>query len=206
LHTQFQQKRIIEAKKFYLDQEQQTSTIVEKLKKDYERHFQSILKLYERGSGPLIKEYVEFHKLHKDTVPLLGQTNLRDDLEKLDELLYAFLINKRKLATLMGISITVSSNITWNSPSTLQQIRYLSIIIDDLIFLLYESPNSFKKDISFNVISTEKEKRFEISTLLVLDEKQNKHSKLVDALIQFKHNDAQVEFELNPIRLSICYA
>lgn len=76
LHTQFQVKHIIEAKKFYLDQEEQTAIIVEKLKTDYEDHFHAILKLCERESSTLlIKEYLENNRLIRKK-PLLGLLSL----------------------------------------------------------------------------------------------------------------------------------
>ncbi|WP_100405819.1 hypothetical protein [Bacillus solitudinis] len=203
LHTQFQQKRLIEAKKFYLDQEQQTAAIVEKLNADYTRHFLAINKLYERGSYPLIKEYIDLHTLSRSKPSFPGTSNLHANVTILDDLLYAFIINKRKLASLMGITIDVTAEITNKTPSTLQQIRYLSTIFDDLIFTLSQAPDTVDKHICFHVQVTDYKIIFDISSSLKLDERHNTHSKLFDALLQFRNNNAVVDIQLKPVKLLI---
>ncbi|MBE3571328.1 MAG: hypothetical protein IMW92_14910, partial [Bacillales bacterium] len=153
LHTQFQAKHIIEAKKFYLDQEEQTALIVEKLKTDYEDHFHAILKLCERESSTLlIKEYLENNRLiRKKTASWLVESDFRSGLENLDELLYAFLVNKRKLAELLEVAVVATAEIHGNAAATLKQVRFLSMIMDDFILTLYQSPSSVEKKIYFHV-------------------------------------------------------
>mgnify|MGYP001161939212 CR=1 FL=1 len=204
LHTQFQVKHIIEAKKFYLDQEEQTAIIVEKLKTDYEDHFHAILKLCERESSTLlIKEYLENNRLlRKKAASWLVESDFRAGLENLDELLYAFLVNKRKLAELLEVAIVATAEIQGNVAATLRQVRYLSMIMDDLILALYQSPSSVEKKIYFHVHIGTQDITYLISSQLVLDRLQT-NLKLFDALQHFKQDQAEVETELKPVRLSI---
>jgi hypothetical protein len=204
LHTQFQVKHIIEAKKFYLDQEEQTAIIVEKLKTDYEDHFHAILKLCERESSTLlIKEYLENNRLiRKKAASWLVESDFRSGLENLDELLYAFLVNKRKLAELLEVDIVATAEIHGNVAPTLRQVRYLSMIMDDFILILHQSPSSVEKKIYFHVEIGSHDITYSISSQLVLDRPQT-NLKLFDALQHFKQDQAEVETELKPVRLSI---
>ncbi|WP_025027087.1 hypothetical protein [Caldalkalibacillus mannanilyticus] len=203
LHTQFQMKRLIEAKKFYLDQEEQVATIVENLKKNYQGHFQAIIKLNERESSSLSKEYVEKHHLHQGICPSLLQSNLRTGLEGLDELLYSFLINKRKLGRLLGVTINVTSDIQCEIHTTLQHVRNLSLIIDDLILIYYQAPAYSTKTIHFHVEAKPHETLYVISGDIEIEEKKHPNLKLFDALFQFKQHDSIVDSELKPVRISI---
>jgi len=204
LHTQFQRKHLIDAKKFYLDQEQQVASIVGKLQKDYESHFQAILKLCNRGSLQLTKEYVEKHKLHKEiSTKKNHQQNPLELHDEMDELLYAFLINKRNLASLLGVSLQVTTQIERYVPTTLLQVRYLSMIMDDLIFLLYQASADINKSIKISYSTNQKESVLEISTELYIDEKKNSDLKLFDALVQFKQLNAQICSNLKPLQLKI---
>lgn len=203
IHTQIQQKRLIEAKKYYLDQEEQVATIVENLKKNYQGHFQAIIKLNERESSSLSKEYVEKHHLHQGICPSLLQSNLRTGLEGLDELLYSFLINKRKLGRLLGVTINVTSDIQCEIHTTLQHVRNLSLIIDDLIMIYYQAPAYSTKTIHFHVEAKPHETLYVISGDIEIEEKKHPNLKLFDALFQFKQHDSIVDSELKPVRLSI---
>ncbi len=203
LHTQFQMKHLIEAKKFYLDQEQQVATIVEKLNKNNESHFKAILKLSERNSHPLIKDYIEKYTLHKSTPSWMPLENVSFELRQVDELTYAFLINKRKLARLFNVKLTVSSDIHFNTAVTLRHIRYLSMIIDDLIFTQYLSNHTTDKWIHFSLHTTESEMRFDISSNLEFHEQLNTNLNLFDALLTFKQDNAVIQSDLKPFKCSI---
>ncbi|MEK3889895.1 hypothetical protein [Bacillus sp. FSL K6-3431] len=201
LHTQFQRKRIVEARKFFLDQDQQASLLMEKLKKDESTHFQVIVKLAERQAPQLIKEYIKANQL--DEGP--AQINVQADLTpSIDELLYAFLINKRKLASLFGISIQVSKQIEYDAPTALQQIRCLSIIIDDLIYMLYESSVTVDKTIYFHIEAMNNEGiSYTISCSLYIKEQTHTNLQLFDALVQFKQLGAVIQSEWQPVHLTI---
>lgn len=203
LHLQFQNKRIIEAKKFYLDQEQQISTFVDRVIKNYAGHFQAILKIGEKDSSQLIKEYVQKHQLYKSPSPWVMDPSLRLQIEQVDELLYAFLINKQKLASLLGITIVVSAELNRRNPTTLQQIRSLSVIMDDLIFSLFQNSSSEEKKICFHICLTEDEIQFSISSNLNIDEKQRTSLKLFDAFLQFEKSNAIVQSKFSPFELLI---
>lgn len=203
LHTHFQKKYVIEAKKFYLDQEQQVALIVEKLNNNYESHYKSILKLSERNSHHLLKEYIEKHTLHKKNTSLLKQENIKAELKQVDELTYAFLINKRKLARLFSVKLTVSSTIYFDVAATLRQIRYLSMIIDDLIFTHYLTNVKTDKWIHFNITTTENEIRFDISSNLEIIDELHTNLNLFDALLKFKQDNAIIQADLKPFTCSI---
>ncbi|MBS4206996.1 hypothetical protein [Bacillus sp. FJAT-50079] len=199
LHIQFQKKRIIEAKQFFLNQEQQMTALVEKLMADDIKHFKVIEKLSERQMPQLITDYIKTNQLDKSP----EQLNLHSDLSLVqDELLYAFLINKRKLASVFSVFIQVSGEM--NAPTTVQQIRYLSVVIDDLIYLLHESPQTADKTISFHVETEESGTiNFTISSSLHIDEKMHTSLKLFDAILQFKRLGAVIQSELRPVKVSI---
>lgn len=203
LHTQFQMKHLIEAQKFYLDQEQQVATIVEKLNKNYASHYKAILKLSERNSHQLIKEYIEEHKLHKSPSSWLIHENVRTELSQVDELTYAFLVNKRKLARLFDVKLTVSSEINFDVSVTLRQIRYLSMIIDDLIFTQYLTSGNNNKWIHFHLQTSEDEMRFEISSNLEFNDQLNSSLNLFDALLKYKQDNAVVQSDLKPFTCTI---
>ncbi|MCD8502416.1 MAG: hypothetical protein LRY71_13090 [Bacillaceae bacterium] len=120
-----------------------------------------------------------------------------------DELLYAFIVNKQKLASLLGISILVSSDIKTKKQTNLHKIRSLSMILDDLIFGLYQKSNINEKKIYFHVQITSKETQFDISSPFVINEHDSTNLKLFDALIQFEKNSADVIVKLNPVQLLI---
>ncbi|MFK4998886.1 hypothetical protein ACI2OX_21110 [Bacillus sp. N9] len=147
----------------------------------------------------LIEEYIETNQLDKGSLKL----DLHSDLSVLqDDLLYAFLTTKRKLANLLCIPIQVSGET--NVPTTLQQIRYLSVIFDDLIYMLHESPQTVDRIIQFHVETMSNEFiAFTISSPLHIDEKLHTSLKLFDAILQFKQLGAVVEIELQPVKVSI---
>lgn len=203
LHTKFQTKRLIETKKFYLDQEQHIGMIVANLKKDYESHFQAISKLSEKENPQLVKEYIQKYQLSMKEPMWKPQTNLRSDLEQVDELVYTFLINKRKLANLLGVTINVTTNITADVPVTLRQIRNLSMAMDDLIFTLYKTPANIDKTIDFEVRTVGTEIQFLINSNINLDDPENSNLTLLDAILQFKKDNAVVHSNLKPVQLSI---
>lgn len=203
LHHQFQAKRLIEAKKFYLDQEQQVATIVDIMKETYGNHFQAIFKLAEHQTPELINKYVETNQLRNTKFIQQGKSTLRADLINLDELLFAFLVNKRKLAQLLGVTIKVSSKCKREITTTLQQIRYLSSIIDEIILILYQKPAGVDKTMKFEIESTDEELLFKISCPLFLSEKENDTFKLFDGLMQFKKLNATIHSELKPLLLLI---
>ncbi|MDQ0340090.1 hypothetical protein J2S00_002885 [Caldalkalibacillus uzonensis] len=202
LHTQFQRKRLLEAKKFYLDQEQQVATIVEKLKKDYIGHFQALLKLCERNSAQLIKDYVEKRRLHIDS-SFLSKGSFLANVESVDELLYAFLVNKRKLADLLGITLIVTADSQCDVPVSFKQIRYLSTIIDELLFLHYQASNDKEKELHFQIQKLEEGIRFQIVSDLIVSEEQSASLKLFDVMFQFEKDNATVQSVLSPVQLSI---
>ncbi|WP_088104523.1 hypothetical protein [Halalkalibacter urbisdiaboli] len=202
LHTQFQMKSLIEAKQFYLDQEQQTTMILEHVKKNYARHFHAIMKLSERQSLPLITDYIDFHKLNANPNTFSSPMPIPSTIKENDELLYAFLINKRKVAGLVGVTIHVSATFDFSVPTSLQQIRLLSMIFDDIFLLLYQAPLTERKELFFEVYKSDSEIRFDISSNFTISGEQTS-LKLFDALLKFKQQDALVYSELNPLKLTI---
>ncbi|MBU8908750.1 hypothetical protein [Desertibacillus haloalkaliphilus] len=205
IHSQFQQKRITEAKKFYLDQEQQTATIVKKLSEDYQGHFKAISKLCESDSSHLIKKYLDENQLYHNPAPPPGllETNHRSGLGQLDEMLYALLINKRKLAAFLNVSIDVTTDIKDEVQITLEQVRNLSIILDDLILVLYQSPEDREKRIDFHIEINNQGILYEISSPIHIREEQSAEMQLYDALLRFKKGDGTVHTELKPVHIRI---
>lgn len=201
LHIQFQKRRIMEAKKFFIDQEDQVSSLLGKFKEDDQKHFQAIVKLTEHQAPHLIQEYIIKNQLDREPEPI----NLHAGLPLLqDELLYAFLINKRKAAGLFGISIEVSEQMKENIPVTLQQIRYISAIFDDLIYLLYKAPATVEKTIHFHIEVMDSEFiSFTISSALNIDRQLHTSLNLFDALLQFEQLGSITHTELQPVKLTV---
>ncbi|MBP3040542.1 hypothetical protein J9303_13710 [Bacillaceae bacterium Marseille-Q3522] len=203
LHSSFQKRRLMEAKKYYLDQEQQASIIVEKIKEENARHFLAIYKLAEKGSTEPIIDYIQKHRLHKSPPVWPAEINLHDEAGNFDELLYAFLVNKRNFARLLNISIEISSEVEAAIPVTLKQIRYLSMVIDEIIFLLQQSTGFDKKQIEFHVRTTEDGISFMIKSDLSVHPSQLANSKLLDVLILLKQDHALVDSHFEPFLLKI---
>ncbi|MGO4890613.1 hypothetical protein ACJ2A9_22995 [Anaerobacillus sp. MEB173] len=203
LHSQFQVKRLIEAKKFYLDQDQQVATIVKKLSDDYKLHFKAIAKLCESNTTHLIKKYVDENQLEKRASTGGLDTGLRSGIDRLDEMLYALIINKRKLASLLNVSIEVNTEVKDDVRTTLLEVRNLSIILDDLILMLYRLPESQEKSIYFNIKITKQEIIYEISSPFDIREDQSAELQLFDALLRFKKNHVIVQSKLNPVHIRI---
>ncbi|MCM3716158.1 hypothetical protein M3202_19115 [Alkalihalobacillus oceani] len=200
LHNQFQKKRLIEAKKFYFDQEEQVSVYIENIQKDLRSSYKVMQKLFENNSYELSKEYFNQHILPKSKKH--QNLEIETAIRKKDELLYVFLINKRKLANLLGVSISTTIDLTDHVPITLPHIQFLSNIIDDLLFALYETTHYQDKQIHFKLTSTKNHVIYEIASNLDFD-KSNSHSKIYDAIIGFKKNKAVIESTFNPLMLSI---
>ncbi|WP_141432627.1 hypothetical protein [Bacillus sp. 03113] len=201
LHSQLQMKEVIEAKKYYLDQEQQVATVVEKLKEEYGIHFKAILRLCNVDSIELCREYVEKHQLNSSKI-MTSNDNLKN-LDQIDELLYAVLLNKRKLSNLLGVKISISSQMEIAVTTTLWQNRYISSILDDIIFSLYHHPRMEEKVINVLIQAEENEIAFHITSNLRLSENEYSNLKILDFLLKFKENKAIVQADFEPVRLSI---
>ncbi|MGJ9383451.1 hypothetical protein [Salipaludibacillus sp. CF4.18] len=203
LYTQFQTKRLMEAKKIFLDQDQQASTIIEKLVREKEVRNNAILKLTEKDNSiQSIKAFIEKGQNYTASPAWTTKNDLRKGLEGLDELLYALLINKRRLARLFGIIIFVSADIkSDNSRITLRQIKYLNIIMDELLFVLYQSAPSVNKKIAFHIGISEQKMEFLITC--DVDAQTSPNLKIIDAITLFKQDNAKIDYELNPVKLSI---
>lgn len=200
LHHQFQKKRLVEAKKFYFDQEEQVSVYIENIQKDLLSSYKVMQKLYENNSFELSKEYFEQHLLPKSK----RHKNFAIDpkVRSKDEILYAFLINKRKLANLLGVSISTSIDLKYHIPVTLQHIQFLSNIVDDLLFSLYESTHYDEKHIHLNIHSSQDQIVYNITSNLIF-ENNKKQGKIYDAITGFKKSKAIIESTFNPVKLSI---
>ncbi|WP_157800985.1 hypothetical protein [Bacillus solitudinis] len=73
------------------------------------------------------------------------------DIKILDDLFYALLTNKQKFAQLLGVTMHISMNVTANNKSiTLKKVQHLSILMDELILLLFDSKMEQSKEISFH--------------------------------------------------------
>lgn len=200
-HSQLQKEQLLLAKKYYLDQEQQVATFVEKLKQNYVMHFRTIDKLNNAGSSDVIADYIDTHELQQMNV-LWKSKNLRKGIEGLDPLLYSFLVNKRKLADLLGVELNVNSYIHAKEFSSLGQIRNISLIIDDLMLTLYEIKRHEKKLISIDLDISDKKFIYKIEANLTIDS-NNMELGLFDALIKLRQNRATVDMELNPVSILV---
>lgn len=202
LHSQFQAKRLVEEKKFYLDQEQQSALFIEKILNDYKGYFRAIVKLCEKDSPELIKRFVEKHYLSKGSShSVIHSSHIK--LAQVDELLYAFLINKQKIASLLGVSFIVTPDVNSKTSLSLRQVQLLSLIIDDLIFRQYQAASIEDKHINLTIRLTNDELNCDISSNLVIGEDENTNLKLLDALIQFERSNAVVNLNLKPIKIEI---
>ncbi|WP_445488832.1 hypothetical protein [Niallia sp. 03133] len=201
LHSKLQMKQILNAKKFYLDQEQQVATFVEKLKQEYVMHFRAIEKLNRSGSSSIITEYIDTHQLQQINTNW-KKIDFREGMEGLDPLLFSFLINKRKLADLLGVEIVIKTQITSKEFTSLSQIRNLSLIIDDLIISLFQSAANEQKVIMVQLEITDKKFEYSISANLSIDP-SNTELGLFDAIIMLKQNKATVNIVLNPVSITI---
>jgi len=200
-YSQLQKEQLLLAKKYYLDQEQQVATFVEKLKQNYVMHFRTIDKLNNAGSSDVIADYIDTHELQQMNV-LWKSKNLRKGIEGLDPLLYSFLVNKRKLADLLGVELNVNSYIHAEEFSSLGQIRNISLIIDDLMLTLYEIKRHEKKLISIDLDISDKKFIYKIEANLTIDS-NNMELGLFDALIKLRQNRATVDMELNPVSILV---
>ncbi|MFS0615897.1 hypothetical protein [Lederbergia ruris] len=202
LHIQFQKQQILEAKQLFLDQEQQIIDRVENLKEESIQHFQAILKLTERQAYDLIPDYIEANHLDKAPSKLsFVDQNLPPQL---DELLYIFLINKRKLGQLFGVSIEVSGEVHQEVSISLQQIVCISRVMDDFIYMLFQASEEQDKTIHFHIDMREEESiAFTITSPFHIEEKVDESISYYDALIQLKHLGAVIQSDFQPINLSI---
>jgi len=200
-HSQLQKEQLLLAKKYYLDQEQQVAAFVEKLEQDYAMHFRTIDKLNNAGSSEIIKEYIKIHELQKMNV-LWKSKNLRKGIEGLDPLLYSFLVNKRKLADLLGVELNVNSCISSEGFASLGQIRNLSLIIDDLLLTLYGVKRNEKKIISIELDISDKKLVYKIEANLTIDPNKMELG-LFDALIKLRQDKATVDIELHPVNILV---
>ncbi|BAB07195.1 hypothetical protein P4475_07535 [Halalkalibacterium halodurans] len=202
LHSIFQAKRMMEAKKFYLDQEQQLSSIVETIQNEYSIHSNAILKLCEKESAPLIREYVE----KKVAIKKLPSFSVKDESYHLfkseDEVMYAFLINKKKLSRLLGVEFKVSATLEHVRPTSLWQIRYLSRILDEVFVALYRTGMS-DLFVRLQINMTDSTLEYRISSNLELSEQDVTTLKIVDDLMYFQQNNAKVDSQIRPLECSI---
>lgn len=209
LYTQFQTKRLIEAKKFYLDQDQQFISMVEKIKEDSQNHFKALLKLSDKGATELIRSYIEKEKLTTEFTPNMLSTNgFSHSGEPLDELMYAFLINKRKLARVFDIQMVISSDVASDIPITFQQIKNLNKMINYLIFSLYQWNNGVEKTIDFGVITRTNRIEFHIASPLQINGQKGTDLHLINSLNEFNKDNMSISSKLNPfnIVITITYA
>ncbi|GIN70599.1 hypothetical protein J14TS2_10740 [Bacillus sp. J14TS2] len=202
LHIQFQKKQILEAKKLFLDQEQQIIDQVGYLRVEECRHFQAIAKLASRQAHEFIPDYITTNQLDKMPPEISTNSGLTSQL---DELLFVFLTNKRKLGQLFGVSIkvSVSGNIHHNVSISLQQIVCISKFMDDCIFMLFRSSEEANKIIYFHVDLNEESIIFTISSPFYIKEKVHGNLKSYDAILQLKQLGASIQSEFQPIHLSI---
>lgn len=204
LHTKIQQIRIIESKKFLFDQEQQIANLLEKVQADYENHFKAIVKLYERNSSHLINDYINNHQLTKKQKGKSLNTSSFSHLANKDEVLYAFLVNKQKLAKLLGVHIDVSKESNITKLLTLQHIRYLHMFFDDLIMLLYKTATKEEKVIHFKITANMEHFTIHISSPFEFNEKVISNSKIFDALLQLKNQNATIKTcDFAPLKITI---
>ncbi|MCJ7842447.1 hypothetical protein MUB24_16385 [Lederbergia sp. NSJ-179] len=201
LHILLQKQQILEAKKLFLDQEQQMIDRIENLKEEERQHFQSIVKLANRQACELITDYIGSNDLDKAPSNLALEQGL---CSQLDELFYVLLINKRKLAHLFDVTIKVSGEIQYEVPISLQQIVCISKIIDNFIFVLSQASEVQDKIIHFHIDSSEEAVvSFTISSPLRIEEKVHENLKSYDALLELKHLGAVIHSNFQPINLSI---
>ncbi|PKG21726.1 hypothetical protein [Niallia nealsonii] len=200
-HSQLQKEQLLFAKKYYLDQEQQVAAFVEKLKQNYVMHFRTIEKLNHAGSSDIIADYIDTHELQQMNM-IWKNKNLRKGIEALDPLLYSFLVNKRKLADLLGVEMNVNSHISSEEFASLGQIRNISLIIDDLMLTLYDMKQNEKKLISIELDISDTKFIYKIEANLTIDP-NNMELGLFDALIKLRQNRATVDMELDPVNILV---
>lgn len=204
LHMKFQNVRIIESKKILFDQEQQVAKLLERVQENYENHFNAILKLYEKKSYDSIKEYITHHLLAKNKTFKNIDTFSYSHLANEDEILFTFLINKQKLAGLLGIKIDVHPESHVTKLLSLQHIRYLNIIFDNLIILFYKTATKEEKIILFKITSDQEYFTIEISSDVSFNEEQIPNLKIFDALLQFKNHQSNIiKNEFAPLNITI---
>ncbi|MBP1915913.1 uncharacterized protein (DUF983 family) [Lederbergia galactosidilyticus] len=202
LHIQFQKQQFLEAKQLFLDQEQRIIDRVENLKEESTQHFQAILKLTERQAYNLITDYIESNQL--DKAPLKLSSVSQNVTPQLDELLYSFLINKRKLGQLFGVSIKVSGEVHGGVSISLQQIVCISRVLDDLIYILFRASEEQEKTINFHMDSGGEEAiSFTITSPFHIEEKVDENLTYYDAILHLKHLGAIIQSDFQPIKLSI---
>ncbi|MGP7817065.1 hypothetical protein [Niallia sp. 01092] len=201
LHSQLQMKQLLHAKKYYLDQEQQIATFVEKLKQEYVMHFRAIEKLNHSGSPSIITEYMDTHQLQQINNNW-KKRNFREGMEGLDPLLFSFFNNKRKLADLLEVEMVIKTQISSEEFTSLSQIRNLSLIIDDLILSLFQAASDVQKLIHINIEITDKYFSYTIAANLFIDP-INTDLGLFDAIIKLKQNKATVDIVLDPVSVKI---
>ncbi len=140
LHSRYQSQRLIELKKFI-----QISSIVERLQTSYKEHLHLVYKLYE-NVNELRKDFSNKY-LNQGKIEVTSKL----DIKILDDLFYALLTNKQKFAQLLGVTMHISMNVTANNKSiTLKKVQHLSILMDELILLLFDSKMEQSKEISFH--------------------------------------------------------
>ncbi|WP_416147417.1 hypothetical protein ACM26V_14425 [Salipaludibacillus sp. HK11] len=202
LYIQFQMRSLIEAKKYYLDQDQQFSQMIENIKRESENHFQVISKLSENGSTEFIKSYIEKEKLDRGTVSIKSpQNNIYQYGQPLDELMFAFLVNKRKLARLFNIQMRFSSNIQETIPVTFKQIKSLNTVINDLITLHSQSHEVTEKRINFEVITNNQGIEFHIDSDLNLNKHQDINLNLLNSLNEIDNEMTLTLSQLEPFKV-----
>ncbi|MBO0996038.1 hypothetical protein [Bacillus sp. SD088] len=202
LHIQFQKQQILEAKQLFLDQEQQIIDRVEHLKEEGTQHFQAVLKLAERQAYDLIPDYIESNQL--DKAPSKISSVYQQLTPQLDELLYIFLINKRKLGQLFGVSIKVSGEVYQEVAISLQQIVCISRMMDDFIYIMFQASEEQDKTIHFHIDMREEDSiSFTIKSPFHIEEKMDKNLSYYDELLQLKQLGAVIQSDFQPINLSI---
>lgn len=206
LHTQIKIKSLMEAKKFHLDKEQQLAHIVEQLRRDATEHYQVIYNLCQRGALPLCLEYIEKHHLHLENLLAVHSEQLEETRE-MDELLYAFLRNKQKLARLLNVQLVITpAKLETRVLVSLKKIRQLSVLMDELILALYQAPADVDKRIQFSMETINDELNFDITSNITLEEKNEIYLRLLEVLCQFRRENAFVYSSLKPVHVSISYS
>ncbi|WP_088104340.1 hypothetical protein [Halalkalibacter urbisdiaboli] len=202
LHSQFQTKRLIETTKLFLDQEQQMSIYIENIQKELQGPYKALQKLFDSGSLESSKAYFQQHILPKG-LDKKGQTLVvGQDIKDKDEILYAFLINKQKLAHLLGVSLSTSFELPTHVLISLNQLKVLGNILDDLFLSLYLASHYQEKNVHFHVRSTKDRIEYEITSNFVYKNAFSS-SKIHDAILDFKKSKATIHSSFEPICLMI---
>ncbi|QKS70593.1 hypothetical protein FLK61_27990 [Paenalkalicoccus suaedae] len=206
LYTQFQVRRLIEAKKFYLDQDEQSVNMMERLENDASSHFQAIWKLSDVGSLESIRSYMKQANLPSPSTKHFFNTNQIDSSNGIDELMRALLINKRRMAKLFQIQIDIHIDLDHPMQMTFQQIKQLSTLLNDLLFVYYEKQTSEEKIITLTIHSNGEFMEFKVECPVDINPIHVENRNLINSISSFETGYSKIVATYQPFTSTIIFS